>query len=402
VTDTLAERLLAKPTAPALPGRATKAAVTAELELKGDVATATINTAARPQAELEGDARDVLVDHGLDPADWEVTGFRSSRWTMPGGEEEGVSARFTFGRRGSAAAGGTLDIDDLVERVRQAKAHPAFFKDPSAELDGQGFIVALGDMQYGKIDGDGAEGTVQRAFESITKAADLLRELLDQGVVVTHVHVAWLGDHIEGFQSQGGANVWRTPLTLNEQIRLTRQTMLHALEEFAPFGIPMSMAAVPGNHGETTRFAGKGVTRYDDSHDTESLIAVSDAARMNPAAFGHVRFYVPETDEMTVVVDVAGTRVAHVHGHQYRAGKHFDWWEGQAFGGSPLRDADLLLAGHLHHFHVDTRGPRTFIGTPALESESTWWRHATGMTGSPGIVATLTRRGTTSPMWVIA
>ncbi|WP_144721142.1 MULTISPECIES: hypothetical protein [unclassified Cellulosimicrobium] len=398
MTDTLAERLLAKPTAPALPARAGTGTLTTELEVKGDVATATVKTETKSQAELEGEARSVLERYDLDPADWEVTGFRSSAWTMPSGDE-GTSARFTFGRRGTAAAGRTVDIDDLLERVRAARA-PSYIETFTG--GGKGFVLAIGDMQYGKIDGDGAEGTVQRAFEAISKAADLLRELRETGSeLITRIHVAWLGDHIEGFQSQGGANVWRTPLTLNEQIRLTRQTMLHALEEFAPFGLPLSMAAVPGNHGETTRFAGKGVTRYDDSHDTESLIAVSDAARMNPEAFGHVSFYVPETDEMTVVLDVAGTRVAHVHGHQYRAGKHFDWWEGQAFGGSPLRDADLLLAGHLHHFHVDTRGPRTFIGTPALESESTWWRHATGMTGSPGVVATLTKDGQTSPMWVI-
>src|ERR1700754_3407793 len=100
--------------------------------------------------------------------------------------------------------------------------------------------------------------------------------------------------------------------------------MLHAVELFAPLAGRVSMAAVPGNHGEAVRFAGRGVTRYDDSHDTEALIAVHDAAQLNPAAFGHVEFYVPQTDELTVVVDFAGTIVAHAHGHQWRPGKHFD------------------------------------------------------------------------------
>jgi metallophosphoesterase superfamily enzyme len=69
--------------------------------------------------------------------------------------------------------------------------------------------------------------------------------------------------------------------------------MLHALTLFAPLARRASMAAVPGNHGEAVRFAGKGVTRYDDSHDIESLLAVHDAASLNPEAFGHVEFYVP-------------------------------------------------------------------------------------------------------------
>src|SRR5690606_33659020 len=146
-------------------------------------------------------------------------------------------------------------------------------------------------------------------------------------------------------------------LTLNEQIRLTRRVMLHAMLTFAPRVDRLTMAAVPGNHGEAVRINGKGVTRYDDSHDIESLIAVKDAADLNPERFGHVEFYVPDTDELTVVVDCSGTVVAHAHGHQWRTNKVFEWWRGQAFSGSPLAHADLLLAGHLHHEHIESDGP---------------------------------------------
>ena len=105
----------------------------------------------------------------------------------------------------------------------------------------------------------------------------------------------------------------------------------------------------------------------------------------------------PRTDELTVVLDVAGTRVAHAHGHQWKPGRHFDWWRGQAFNQtSAMHQAQLLVAGHLHHLHVDTDGPRTFIQPPAMESESTWWRHATGTTGAPGLVVGVTKSGLTS------
>lgn len=419
----LLDALLKAPTAPPLARRPTAQTVTDAVEVKnGNRAEVTVNR--EDLADLEGEARSILEEHGLDPAEWIVTGFRSSKWTMPGGED-GVSARYSFGRRGTVPeVADPLDVAELVERVRQ---HPAIFK-KAAVVGGHTFIVALGDMQYGKIDGDGAEGTVQRAFTALRHAADLFKDL-SQRFAFEAIHIAFLGDHGEGFVSQGGANVWRTPLTLSEQNRLSRQTMLFALEEFAPFGLPMTMVAVPGNHGDTVRFNGKGVTRYNDSHDTEALVAVSEAARMNPAAFGHVEFYVPGTDEVTVVLDLSGTRTGHVHGNQYRHGKHFEWWERQSFGGGTLDGADLLLAGHGHHLVHEQQGykrpveldqdgnpppgailtpdgmhelrARDFLQVPALESESTWWRHNKGQYGSPGLVVAVTKDGVTSPVEVV-
>jgi hypothetical protein len=94
------------------------------------------------------------------------------------------------------------------------------------------------------------------------------------------------------------------------------------------------------------------------------------------------------------VLDVANTVVAHNHGHPWRPGKHFEWWQGQAFNkASAMHQADLLLAGHLHHEFVDTEGARTFIQPPAMESESTWFRHNKGTTGAPGLIVAVTKDG---------
>ncbi|GGK13413.1 hypothetical protein GCM10010124_02450 [Pilimelia terevasa] len=384
--DLLLAELLAKPVGPAI-ARATDSdrGFTRRIQISGDSAEVTVR-AAQPEADPEA-AADHLRAHGHDPGQWTVTGMRSSEWTMPGGGT-GVATRYSFTRTQPADTG--LDLDELLAEIR---AHQ-----PSAERPGgeHGYLVLLGDMQFGKSDGDGPAGTLHRTIGCLNRAADLLlgyRERFDIG----HVHVGWLGDHIEGFVSQGGANTWRTTLTLTEQVRLTRRVMLHALALFAPLAQRVSMAAVPGNHGEAVRIAGHGVTRYDDSHDTEALIAVHDAAQLNPEAFGHVEFLVPQTDELTVVAEVAGTVVAHAHGHQWRPGKHMDWWRGQAFNrASALHRADLLVAGHLHHEFVDTDGPRTFIQVPALESDSTWYRHARGTTGAPGLIVAVTRDGITN------
>ena len=309
--------------------------------------------------------------------------------------ELGESSRFSFRRRTSVPSAPAIPIDDLLEVVKSHR--PAKTK---AAVGDAGYIVAIGDMQFGKIDGDGAEGTLRRIIEYIDKAVDLL-EWQRKRVSIGQVHLAWLGDHVEGFVSQGGASAWRTQLTLSEQIRLTRRVMLYAVTCFAPLTENLTCVAVPGNHGETVRFAGKGITRYDDSHDTEALVAVSEVCAMNPEAFGHVSFYTPETDELTVVLDVAGTVVGHAHGHQWRTGRHFEWWEKQAFGAAGLHQADLLLAGHLHHELIESRGSRLFAQVPALESESTWYRHAQGVTSNPGLLALVTQDGATNQIEVV-
>ena len=387
----LTDILLSKPVPPNYKASRHEGDLTKEIEVKGDKAEVVLNI---PEAERVDQAAGhaYLEAHGLDPAEWEPTSFRTSEWTMNSGEK-GISVRFGFSRRSSA-----LDRPSLDEILPLVQDYQPSINRPDGD---HGFVVALGDMQFGKIDGDGVEGTLYRTIDYLNRAADLLltyRKRYDIG----HVHVAWLGDHVEGFVSQGGANTFRTVLTLNEQIRLTRRVMLHALRLFADQAQLVSMAAVPGNHGEPQRFAGKGVTRYDDSHDTESLIAVADATTLNPEAFQHVHFFVPNTDEMTVVVPVAGTVVGHAHGNQWRYGKHFEWWKGQAFDPSnPLGKADLLLSGHLHHEFIDSDGKRLFIQVPAMESESTWWRHNKGSRGNPGLIVAITKDGHTSPMEVV-
>ncbi|WIM95750.1 hypothetical protein ACTOB_007880 [Actinoplanes oblitus] len=387
MTDDLLAELLAKPVGLSIPARlTTERDFTRQLEVRGDTATVTVR--GQSDEVTEDAASAYLRAQGLDPAGWTVTGFRSSTWTMAGGGE-GVSTRYAFTRTDRTSTDG-VPLDELLAQVQ---AHEPAPRRPDGD---HGFLVLLGDMQFGKIDGDGAAGALHRTIGCLNRAADLLVEYRKR-CDIGRVHVGWLGDHIEGYTAQAGANTWRTSLPLTDQLRLTRRVMLHAVELFAPLAERVSMAAVPGNHGEAARIAGRGLTRYDDSHDTDALIAVHDAVQLNPAAFGHVEFYTPGTDELTVVLDIAGTVVAHAHGHQWKPGRHFDWWRGQAFNkDSAMHQADLLVAGHLHHELVDTDGPRTFIQVPSMEAESTWWRHAHGTGGAPGLIVAITKDGNTN------
>lgn len=343
---------------------------TRELQRDGDSLSVTI-----PERGMEEAAAGVLEIEGLDPREWEVTGFRRSEW----GEGK-VSTRYTYKRRSVAVSVreplSDADLAILLDRNSRPVNQAVW---PS--LDGAAALVCLGDMQFGKI--ESPEGDVlARMFSALD---EIKRRVLEGGY--SEVVIAWLGDHVEGFESQGGNNSWRTPLTLTEQIRLTRRVMLYALREFDPAytGLPLRMAAVPGNHGEAKRF-GKGVTRYDDNHDTECLISVADAAKL--AGMEDVQFFVPENDDISVSLQVQDMQVVFTHGHMARQpGKLMDWVKGQAFNrDSVYANADLVVVGHFHHFYTDTSGDRTVMIAPALETESVWFKHLTGIAGNPGVL----------------
>lgn len=333
-----------------------------------------------------------IIDAGLDPAEVEVIEpVRTRGWDAAVGNGETAKMHWYSLEVRRKRPG--LNIDELVNITKKAK--PAK-KLPEGDST---FVVAIGDLQLGKMDGDGVEGTVGRAIDGLYEAAERLK-LIRKHKSVGPVHIAWLGDCIEGFVSQGGANAWRTTLTVTEQIRLLRRIMLKSVEIFAPLSEQLTCAAVPGNHDQAIRFGKNGVTRYDDSFDIDALLAVSEACQISDA-YKNVKFYVPEKDEMAVTLEVSGTKLGHIHGHQTRVRQHFTWWAKQSLGDQQIGQADVLLAGHFHHFVLDTFGKRKFIQVPALESESTWYRHNNGETGDPGILTFVTKDGSINNIEIV-
>jgi len=158
---TLTEKLLAKPVAPAVQGRKSNPDTdfTKQIELAGDSLTATLRDKAG--AVNEGTALRFIEAEGLNPEEWEATGFKRSEWGA--GLE---SSRFTFKR---VVAGSKVEL--LPEETAVIKRYRG--KAQRAQGD-HAYIVGIGDCQFGKIDGDGIEGTIARAITGIDKAADLL------------------------------------------------------------------------------------------------------------------------------------------------------------------------------------------------------------------------------------
>jgi predicted phosphodiesterase len=328
-----------------------------------------------------------IRDAGLDPEEVEVVEPVQVRgWDGPTGGGNVVRMRYyrlTVRRRVLKA-----NIDELVKAAKRRTSKPG----PVTTSD-NAFLVALGDLQLGKMDGDGTEGTVERYLDK-TAAAVKRYKRIAKGAPAYLIH---LGDCIEGFVSQGGANTWRTTLTLTEQVDLYGRLLIEQIKAFAAVAPKVVVVGVPGNHDEANR----PLHTYGDSWAT---FAVTNARRALELAgnYEHVTLHTPARDELTLTLDVCGTIVGMAHGHQWRTGQAVNWWAKQSHGRQPIGDADLLLSAHLHHLRVEHTGSdKTWLQVPALESGSQWWKHRTGEWGQPGMVTALVGGGSWSALEVL-
>lgn len=267
-------------------------------------------------------------------------------------------------------------VEDLLKLVKGKAPKRAEQKTDSL------YVFAMGDSQLGKPDGDGTDGIITAWSQSLATART---EWIRQGKPA--VLIAGLGDHLEGNQSQGGRNFYRSDLTVSEQLRVFRRMLLRTIDNFieAP---SISVGIVNGNHDDIQRFQ---TTDASDGHATESAIAVAEAISLNPERYGHVNIYVPGKDEDHLVLEANGTNFVLIHGHQFARGKAMEWWEKQTFNNHPAGNGHILIHGHEHEFQISSRRDRLVITTPALESESTWFKQKQGAVGRRGVLTFITK-----------
>lgn len=372
----LAGKLQATPLAPAVNRAKTSHPKGWEPGYEFTGAAGWINTGPLTDRPKTWDA--FIKDSGLDPEEVEVLEPVNVRgWDAQ--QKGGNVVRMHYYRLNVRRRTLKLDLDELVKAARRKVTKPVKRTADAA------FMVALGDLQLGKVDGDGVEGTVTRFYDKTAAAVARYKQLAKAGRVGP-IYLIHLGDCIEGFVSQGGANTYRTTLTTTEQVRLYRRLLIDQIKAFAPLTDNLVMCGVPGNHDEALR----PLQSYGDSWAIESVAAVKDALDL-AGNYEHVHLHAPARDELTLTLDVCGTVVGMCHGHQFRP-DYRKWWQGQQMGRQPIGDADLLLAGHKHHLRIE-REARSFIQVPALESESTWFRHTQGGVSEPGIVTAVVGGG---------
>lgn len=271
----------------------------------------------------------------------------------------------------------SVDIGEIVKEVRKARRHK-----PVSSAGNRIFVFQASDLQLGKIDGYGPEGTVKRYFESVDTAVAEYKAR-HRANPIGAIHLVFAGDCIEnGGVSQGGKLAWRQTLTVTEQVRVWRRLLLETVKRFAPLTDALYVSTVGGNHDDATRTPVQ--TRADDNWATEGAIAVADALEENPEAYGHVVVQVPPLDQGYMTVKIGESIFTILHGHQFRKGKADAWVASQAFYlGNPTA-AHFILHGHWHSTSVQQDGPRTIVCSGTYDGGSSWYRDLTGAESRQG------------------
>lgn len=252
------------------------------------------------------------------------------------------------------------------------------------------YVVAYADLQIGKMDGGGSEKIVERVLEKTDAAVKRLSDLRKSKKKIGTIYLPQLGDCIEGFNSGGGNRSWRNDLDLTSQIRVYRRLLLHIVKTFAPLANNICVPCVPGNHDEAVRQGNTMATINTDSFNLDAASAVAEAIELWGA--DHVKFVFPKYDTLSLTLEMNGTIVGMIHGHQTR-NKVTDWWAKQAHGMQPIGEASLLLSGHFHHLNILQSGAKTWIQMPALDGGSQWFLDKTGADAPSGLVSFTTSMG---------
>lgn len=357
------------------------------VEERGD---GTATAVSQPTEKETLTDEELILGWKMDPKVWEIVGpVNCRRWQTY--DERWLYYYKANLRRVDVSR--SLDVDELCREIMRHKPNKA-----KAVAGENAFVVCFADIQMGKDDGDGAEGTAKRTLEAISAVTVRINELRKIGRSLGVLYVLGMGDLIEqcsGFYPQ---QTFRAELNHRDQVKVVTRLILAAIKEWAPLFERVVVAAVGGNHGEQ-RVAGKSYTDFADNDDLVIFENIAMILNENPDTYGHVSFVIPN-EELTIVLDICGTVTALTHGQVARTGgktpqqKLSEWWKGQAHGMQPAGDAVLLISAHYHHFSLVQHGVKTHIQCPAMEGGSEWFTQVTGLDSPRGLLTLVVGGGT--------
>jgi predicted phosphodiesterase len=315
--------------------------------------TGELRTRPVPATEqIDPEDERILRQSGLDPAKWEIAGYRESRWDQvtAAGEERELSAyRVSVRRRVQQRE--RLDEDTISAILHGYSARPR------PEAPGRGVLaVPIADLQTGKPEGGGTAAIVERFGKLVAEVRQRIED--DYAGHLEALIVPVVGDLVEGCTSQGGRLA--NDIGVSEQLRVARRLLLHFFAVLAH--LADRVLVIPGNHGEVRRDR---ATAARDNWDVEAVVGVADALEI-AGGYEHVTFAYPAEDEMSLAVELdSGVVIGATHGHVVGSQDKFgQWLAGQALGKQPVGQADLLFAGHHHTFRMQDRGRPDAGGMP--------------------------------------
>lgn len=361
------------PTPPPVPWKA-------GVDWEGDVGEIRTGVTQDPSDEPGDEQWDFLFKRfGLDPEKVKIVGpVRGSTWDVPGhGTFYAWKARFEQRPEHSS------DIEELLDIVWTEDEYVPVATDEGWRT------LQIGDTHLGKgeLDGGGSE-LLARRWKSAVEAALKLDMFSLEGI-----HLAFMGDLIEGEVSQGGKNIANNDLLLSESLTLARHLVVWTIEQALEAAPRVIVSAIPGNHGETGRIQNRPL---HDSHDIDIVRCAQLVFDHIPDYKDRIDWYYPSPGTGHLVYEVGDTVFASAHGHLFKAqlkGAE-DWWRGMSAAGHPAGAANILMAGHYHSSLISNFQKDKWIAfSAALETKSTWINERNGVTSKPGILTYKTAAG---------
>lgn len=242
-------------------------------------------------------------------------------------------------------------------------------------------VISLADFQVGKVDEMG--GSSEMLARSEAALAHVIAELEDRPV--DEIALLDGGDAIEGIESAPNA-LGTNDLHLTEQIRVWRRILWRWIEALAPLAPKMAVIGVPSNHCRNRKGKAALGPALDD-WGIEVISQVSDIASVNPDAFGHVEFFVPEEHQEHVLYTLVGGQVIGlVHGHQKNQPSQLANWI-KSTGRRGLAQADIVYVNHFHHLVVEAFGDMQWLFiSPTNDNGSSWFTPSSGERSEPGVL----------------
>lgn len=343
--------------------------------------------------EVPKDWSSLLEQRGLDPEVYEVVGD-TIRWCSYDGwrkdspDEQAYSAicySFKAQIRLKKKLDNNLIPEELYKEARKAKKSTKAVKTGDST-----FVVALSDWQTGNHDGGGVEVQAEKIAELVDLIPQRISNLRKSGVEIGTVVIAGLGDLMEGTCGHYPSQQYRIELDRREQLKLVRRGVRDIIMATAPVCEKMIVTAVGGNHGENRGLNGKSFTTTGDNDDVAVFEQVAEILAINPEAYGHVGFRLPQ-DRLSVSLNLSGKVVAFTHGHLSKAGANaaqavWNWWKDQALGRAHagVADADILVVGHYHHLNVKEQEGRAVVIAPSLTAVGEYFQDWYGVKTRPG------------------
>jgi len=248
----------------------------------------------------------------------------------------------------------------------------------------------MADWQLGKKD-FGVENTIKRYDIALQDAVNRIKDLRKLGVDIDEIYMIGLGDLTENCsQFFYDSMPFNVSLSLIEQYALARSMIMKTVDTFLSLADKLTLAGVPGNHGEMSRSSkGQVLTNRLDNSDTMHLQICQEIMNANPERYKSVSVEIP--DGFHQVLTIKGKTCAWTHGHMAGSGnnpeaKIENWWKGQMFGHLPSGLAEILITGHYHHLRSKQQGNRTWFQAPSLD-KSIDFTERTGLWSYPGVLS---------------